>query len=57
MKAKHAWLERESLLMNGEHVTLGESDAETELDVKESRDKGGSAGTGCVHTAPGTWPR
>ncbi len=53
LKARHAWIDRESLLMNGEHVTLGESDAETELDVKEARDKTGSAGTGCVHTAPG----
>ncbi|MEZ5308648.1 MAG: isoleucine--tRNA ligase [Pyrinomonadaceae bacterium] len=52
LRAKHAWLERESLLMNAEHVTLGESDGETELDVKEAREKGG-AGTGCVHTAPG----
>ncbi|MBC8030333.1 MAG: isoleucine--tRNA ligase [Pyrinomonadaceae bacterium] len=52
----HAWLDRESLLMVGEHVTLGgEADAETELDVSEARDKKstGKAGTGCVHTAPG----
>ncbi len=56
MKAKHPWIERESLIMNGEHVTLGgESDAETELDVSESRGKSetGKAGTGLVHTAPG----
>ena len=53
LKARHAWLDRESLLMNGEHVTLGESDAETELDVKEARDSSAGAGTGCVHTAPG----
>ncbi|MDH3494203.1 MAG: isoleucine--tRNA ligase [Acidobacteriota bacterium] len=53
LKARHAWIDRESLLMNGEHVTLGESDAETELDVKEARDNTSSAGTGCVHTAPG----
>jgi isoleucyl-tRNA synthetase len=56
MKAKHPWLDRESLIMNGEHVTLGgESDAETELDVSASRDKNetGKAGTGLVHTAPG----
>ncbi|HEX8852664.1 MAG TPA: class I tRNA ligase family protein, partial [Pyrinomonadaceae bacterium] len=52
----HAWLERASLVMLGEHVTLGgEADAETELDVKEARDKRatGKAGTGLVHTAPG----
>ncbi len=53
LEAKHPWIDRMSLLMNGEHVTLGESDAETELDVKEASSKGGSAGTGCVHTAPG----
>jgi len=53
LEAKHPWIDRVSLLMNGEHVTLGESDAETELDVKEANSKGGSAGTGCVHTAPG----
>ncbi|MEZ5346388.1 MAG: isoleucine--tRNA ligase [Pyrinomonadaceae bacterium] len=53
LEAKHPWLDRVSLLMNGTHVTLGESDAETELDVKESNSKSGSAGTGCVHTAPG----
>ena len=56
LEAKHAWLNRLSLLMNGDHVTLGgESDAETQLDVQEAREKSqtGSAGTGCVHTAPG----
>ncbi len=56
MKAKHPWINRESLVMTGEHVTLGgESDAETELDVAEARDKSetGKAGTGLVHTAPG----
>lgn len=56
MKAKHPWIDRESLVMTGEHVTLGgESDAETELDVAEARDKSetGKAGTGLVHTAPG----
>ena len=52
----HAWLDRLSLVMVGEHVTLGgEADAETELDVKEARDVKvtGKAGTGLVHTAPG----
>jgi isoleucyl-tRNA synthetase len=56
LACRHAWLDRESLLMVGEHVTLGgEADAETELDVSEARDKKstGKAGTGCVHTAPG----
>jgi len=52
----HAWLDRPSLLMVGEHVTLGgEADAETGLDVREAREKQATskAGTGCVHTAPG----
>src|ERR1043165_2184581 len=56
LECRHAWLDRPSLLMLGEHVTLGgESDAETELDVSEARDKKstGNAGTGLVHTAPG----
>ncbi len=56
LTCRHAWLDRDSLLMIGEHVTLGgEADAETELDVSEARDKKstGKAGTGCVHTAPG----
>lgn len=56
LECRHAWLERTSLVMTGEHVTLGgEADAETELDVKDAREKSatGKAGTGCVHTAPG----
>jgi isoleucyl-tRNA synthetase len=56
MKAKHPWIDRESLVMNGDHVTMGgEADAETEMDVSESRnrDETGKAGTGLVHTAPG----
>ena len=56
LECQHAWLDRPSLVMLGEHVTLGgEADAETELDVKEARDRSatGKAGTGCVHTAPG----
>jgi isoleucyl-tRNA synthetase len=57
MEARHAWLDRPSLVMVGEHVTLGgEADAETELDVKDARDKSQTAkgaGTGVVHTAPG----
>src|ERR1700730_15618653 len=56
LECRHPWLDRPSLLMVGEHVTLGgEADAETELDVSEARDKKvtGKAGTGCVHAAPG----
>ncbi len=55
LECSHAWIDRVSLLMVGEHVTLGgEADAETELDVSESLKKSdGKAGTGCVHTAPG----
>jgi isoleucyl-tRNA synthetase len=53
LEAKHAWLDRVSLLMNGEHVTLGEADAETELDVKFESKTSAKSGTGCVHTAPG----
>ncbi len=56
LECRHAWLDRTSLVMVGEHVTLGgEADAETELDVKDAREKSGTskAGTGCVHTAPG----
>ncbi len=56
LEARHAWLDRPSLLMVGEHVTLGgEADGETELDVKEAREKSATskAGTGLVHTAPG----
>lgn len=56
LKARHPWIDRDSLLMNGEHVTLGgEADAETEIDVSEARSKTetAKAGTGLVHTAPG----
>jgi isoleucyl-tRNA synthetase len=55
LQARHAWIDRPSLLMVGEHVTLGgEADAETELDVAEAQKKAtGKSGTGCVHTAPG----
>ncbi|HSS19838.1 MAG TPA: isoleucine--tRNA ligase [Pyrinomonadaceae bacterium] len=56
LECRHAWLDRPSLLMVGEHVTLGgEADAETELDVSEARERKatGKAGTGAVHTAPG----
>jgi isoleucyl-tRNA synthetase len=56
LACRHPWIERPSLLMVGEHVTLGgEADAETELDVSEARDRKATskAGTGAVHTAPG----
>jgi isoleucyl-tRNA synthetase len=55
LQARHAWIDRPSLMMAGEHVTLGgEADAETEIDVAFAQKKGTSkAGTGCVHTAPG----
>ena len=51
-----AWIDRPSLLMVGEHVTLGgEADAETELDVSEAREKKDDRQSGHrrVHTAPG----
>ena len=53
MEAKHAWLDRTSLIMNGDHVTLGEADAEVELDVRFENKSAVKSGTGCVHTAPG----
>ncbi len=53
LEAQHAWLDRVSLIMNGDHVTLGEADAETELDVRFENKSAGKSGTGCVHTAPG----
>jgi len=56
LECRHPWIDRSSLLMLGEHVTLGgEADAETELDVSEAREKTATskAGTGLVHTAPG----
>src|SRR4030095_6599514 len=53
LEAKHAWLDRTSLIMTGEHVTLGEADAEVELDVRFENKAAGKSGTGCVHTAPG----
>ena len=53
LEAQHAWLDRVSLIMNGDHVTLGEADAEVELDVKFENKSAKKSGTGCVHTAPG----
>jgi hypothetical protein len=55
LEAKHPWIDRPSLFMVGEHVTLGgEADAETELDVSDAREKSATskAGTGLVHTLP-----
>jgi isoleucyl-tRNA synthetase len=49
--ARHAWIDRPSLLMLGEHVTLGGN--ATGEDTEEAQKSGGKAGTGCVHTAPG----
>lgn len=48
LEAKHAWLDRTSLLMLGEHVTLGDNSMG---DDEQKSDK--TAGTGLVHTAPG----
>ena len=53
LEAMHAWLDRPSLIMNADHVTLGEADAEVELDAKHENKAAGKSGTGCVHTAPG----
>lgn len=53
LEARHAWLDRASLIMNGEHVTLGEADAEVELNVRFENKTSVKSGTGCVHTAPG----
>ena len=53
LETRHAWLDRTSLIMNADHVTLGEADAEVELDVRFENKSAGKSGTGCVHTAPG----
>src|SRR5256885_6398159 len=56
LEAQHPWIDRPSLFMLGEHVTLGgEANAEVELDVRDAREKSATskAGTGLVHTAPG----
>ncbi|HMT06359.1 MAG TPA: isoleucine--tRNA ligase [Pyrinomonadaceae bacterium] len=53
MECRHAWLDRPSLIMNGDHVPLGEADAEVELDVRHADNTSKKSGTGCVHTAPG----
>jgi isoleucyl-tRNA synthetase len=46
--ARHAWIDRPSLLMLGDYVTLGGE----ELD-ESVKGEAGKAGTGCVHIAPG----
>ncbi|MBX3287726.1 MAG: isoleucine--tRNA ligase [Acidobacteria bacterium] len=48
LEAQHPWIDRVSLIMLGDHVTLG--DDSTDEDGKRS---GKTAGTGLVHTAPG----
>lgn len=48
LECKHAWLDRSSLVMLGEHVTLGDN---SQGDDEQKSDK--FAGTGLVHTAPG----
>jgi isoleucyl-tRNA synthetase len=53
LEARHPWIDRKSLIMVGEHVTLGEADAETELNVRFEQKTSAKAGTGIVHTAPG----
>ncbi|MBP6002432.1 MAG: isoleucine--tRNA ligase [Pyrinomonadaceae bacterium] len=53
LEARHAWIDRTSLIMNADHVTLGEADAEVELDARHENKAAGKSGTGCVHTAPG----
>jgi isoleucyl-tRNA synthetase len=52
LQARHAWINRPSLLMLGEHVTLG-GEATDEEEIDESKKSTGKAGTGLVHTAPG----
>ncbi|MFM8441666.1 MAG: class I tRNA ligase family protein, partial [Acidobacteriota bacterium] len=54
LKAKHPWIERTSLVMTGEHVTLGgEADGEADASDGGEKSEGGKSGTGLVHTAPG----
>ncbi len=49
LEAQHPWIDRTSLLMLGEHVTLGDNSPGD--DEQKGGDK--TAGTGLVHTAPG----
>lgn len=48
LECKHAWLERTSLVMCGEHVTLGDTTSDEGNQKVDEK-----AGTGLVHTAPG----
>lgn len=48
LEAQHPWIDRTSLLMLGDHVTLGDDSAD-----EEGKKSGKTAGTGLVHTAPG----
>lgn len=48
LEAKHPWIDRSSLIMLGDHVTLGDDSADDDGDRS-----GKTAGTGLVHTAPG----
>ena len=53
LEARHPWIDRMSLLMLGDHVTLG-GNATGEDDADDDKKRGGGkAGTGLVHTAPG----
>lgn len=53
LQARHAWLDRPSILLLDEQVTLGEAEDESEGESAEGKRNTGKAGTGCVHTAPG----
>lgn len=48
LEARHPWIDRKSLLMLGDHVTLGDDSAD-----EDDKKSGKTAGTGLVHTAPG----
>jgi isoleucyl-tRNA synthetase len=48
LECSHPWINRPSLVMCGEHVTLGDN---SQSDDEQKSDK--FAGTGLVHTAPG----
>jgi isoleucyl-tRNA synthetase len=48
LECSHPWINRASLVMCGEHVTLGDN---SQGDDDQKSDK--NAGTGLVHTAPG----
>lgn len=48
LEAQHPWIDRVSLIMLGDHVTLGDDSAD-----EDGKKSGKTAGTGLVHTAPG----